>query len=69
MPNIWNPLSFPGSHTAERISEALKKVFRAWGIINKIVGGTTDNGKNYVAAMVRGQLMSHYVYCSDLNRN
>jgi hypothetical protein len=42
---------FPSPHTAEAISEAIRKAMQKWEIENLVISITTDNGANVVAAI------------------
>lgn len=42
---------FPGSHTAERITEKLESIFDRFGILNKVWFITTDSASNYLASL------------------
>jgi hypothetical protein len=50
----------PGDHTADNLHEYFVKVFAEYGITDKIVCGTTDNGSNYVAAMGLHPAWTHF---------
>lgn len=42
---------FPGSHTANKISEKLNLIFEEYGILNKVAYITTDSASNYLASL------------------
>lgn len=44
---------FEGSHTNVAVANKLKEIFKRFGIFGKVVGVTTDNGSEFVAAFVR----------------
>lgn len=42
---------FEAEHTAQNLHDFYVRVFRNYDILDKIIGGTTDNGSNMVASM------------------
>lgn len=43
---------FEGSHTNDAVANKLKNIFKRFGIFGKVVGVTTDNGSEFVAAFI-----------------
>lgn len=43
--------NFPGSHTADKISQKLKSIFDEYGILEKVAYITTDSAANYLASL------------------
>jgi hypothetical protein len=41
---------FPHPHTGEALAERIKEILKEWGIENKIIAITTDNGPNIILA-------------------
>ena len=42
---------FPAPHTAQAIAKTIKNIIQKWGIENRVMIVTTDNGANVVAAI------------------
>ena len=48
---VLNTREVAVDHTAENVSATLKEMMIEWNIKDKVVGSSTDNGKNIVNAM------------------
>jgi hypothetical protein len=46
---------FSDDHTAENLYQFYLNVFAEYGILDKIIAGTTDNGANYAASIRRDE--------------
>jgi len=44
-------IEVPQDHTAESLQHVLLSMFQEWNIVDKVFGGTTDNGQNIVNAI------------------